>query len=334
MSARSESATQLTFPSEHEIELVRVVQAPAALVWKAWTSPEHLARWWGPNGFRTTTRAMELRPGGSWRFVMHGPDGTDYDNLITFLEMDEPRRLVYKHGGEVDSEPVNFEVTVSFTPSADQHSTIITMRSRFPSAQARDYVIREYGAAEGGRQHLARLDEYLVLMLSESTDSNHVFVISRVFQAPRETVWQAWTRQENLARWFGPQGTTIPRCTLDFQVGGIFHYCMRSADGSEHWGKWVFREITPPERLEFVISFADAQGRAVRAFFDEQWPLEMLTRVTFAEHADKSHGTVVTIRKEAFQATAVEQEQFIRGMSSMQQGWGGTLDKLEAYCQH
>ena len=69
-----------------------------ALVWQAWTDPKHLAQWWGPNGFSTTTSAFDMRPGGVWRFVMHGPDGRDYENRITFDEIVRPERLVYHHG--------------------------------------------------------------------------------------------------------------------------------------------------------------------------------------------------------------------------------------------
>ena len=106
--------TKLSFPSDREILLTREVDAPPAMVWRAWTDPSHLAKWWGPAGFSTTTRSMEVRPGGTWRYVMHGPDGQDYENLISFLEVDPPRKLVYKVGGELECEPVNFETTATF----------------------------------------------------------------------------------------------------------------------------------------------------------------------------------------------------------------------------
>src|SRR5262245_31914101 len=87
----------------------RLLDAPRELVFSVWTDPKHLAQWWGPNGFTTTTHSFDFRPGGQWRFVMHGPDGRDYQNLVTFDEISRPERIVYRHGGTVDVEPVQFK---------------------------------------------------------------------------------------------------------------------------------------------------------------------------------------------------------------------------------
>ena len=92
----------------------RVFDAPRELVFSAFTDPKHLAQWWGPDGFTTTTRPFEFRPGGVWRFVMHGPDGRDYQNRITFDEIVPPERIVYRHGGGDDVEPVQFTQTLTF----------------------------------------------------------------------------------------------------------------------------------------------------------------------------------------------------------------------------
>jgi uncharacterized protein YndB with AHSA1/START domain len=80
-----------------EIVTVREFHAPQALMWRAWTEPDHLARWWGPKGFRNTFETFDLRPDGEWRFVMHGPDGTDYKNRSLFREIARPERLVFDH---------------------------------------------------------------------------------------------------------------------------------------------------------------------------------------------------------------------------------------------
>ncbi len=158
MTPARDEATTLTFPSDREIRLTRMLAAPRALVWKAWTNPEHVGRWWGPNGFTTTTREIDIRPGGGWRHVMHGPDGRDYENLITYLELVEPSRIVYKHGGALDAEPVNFPLEAA---GLGGQSTLVTLLMTFVSKSALDLVIREYGADEGGRQHLRRLDEFV-----------------------------------------------------------------------------------------------------------------------------------------------------------------------------
>jgi uncharacterized protein YndB with AHSA1/START domain len=86
----------------------REFDAPRALVFSVWTDPKHLAQWWGPFGFTTTTSSFDFRPGGVWLFVMHGPDGRNYQNRITFEEIVPPQRIVYRHGGGDDVEPVQF----------------------------------------------------------------------------------------------------------------------------------------------------------------------------------------------------------------------------------
>ncbi|MBX9826389.1 MAG: SRPBCC family protein [Xanthobacteraceae bacterium] len=141
---------------------VRILDAPRDLVWKVWTDPKHLAQWWGPDGFTTTTSAYECRPGGVWRFVMHGPDGRDYENRVTFEVVDPPQKLVYRHGGADDVEPVQFRTTVTFEDLGNR--TRLSMRGVFPSAAERDRVTREYGADQGMVQTLARLNQYVSKM--------------------------------------------------------------------------------------------------------------------------------------------------------------------------
>jgi uncharacterized protein YndB with AHSA1/START domain len=137
---------------------VREFEAPRDLVFSAWTDPRHLAQWWGPNGFTTTTHSFDLRPGGVWRFVMHGPDGRDYQNRITFDEVMPPERIVYRHGGD-DVEPVQFKTTVIFEDIGGR--TRMTWRGDFPSADERNRVVKEYQADQGLVQTMARLGDYV-----------------------------------------------------------------------------------------------------------------------------------------------------------------------------
>ena len=144
--------------ADREIVVTRVLDAPRELVFDAWTDPRHIGSWWGPRGFTTTTHEMDVRPGGAWRFVMHGPDGTDYPNYVVYSEVVRPERLAYAHGGQ-PGEPADFDVTVAFADEGGK--TRITMRSLFPSAAARDFVVKEYGAIDGANQTLDRLAEHL-----------------------------------------------------------------------------------------------------------------------------------------------------------------------------
>ncbi|HKR19123.1 MAG TPA: SRPBCC family protein, partial [Stellaceae bacterium] len=147
MAAKSDSKNDIDARS---IVFTRVFDAPRALVFSAFSSPVHLGQWWGPNGFTTTTHAFEFRPGGVWRFVMHGPDGRDYQNRITFDEIVPPERLVFRHGGGDDVDPVQFNVTVTFADEGGK--TRLVWRNIFPSVAERDRIVREYGAEEGLKQ--------------------------------------------------------------------------------------------------------------------------------------------------------------------------------------
>lgn len=141
------------------IVTTRTYDAPPALVWKAWSDPKHLAKWWGPNGFTTTTSAFDMRPGGAWRFVMHGPDGRDYQNLVAYEEVVEPVRIVYRHSDPEGAEPVSFHTTVTFEDLGGK--TRLTMSAVFPTAEERDRVVKEFGAVEGAKQTLGHLAEFL-----------------------------------------------------------------------------------------------------------------------------------------------------------------------------
>jgi uncharacterized protein YndB with AHSA1/START domain len=305
--------------SDREIVITRVFDAPRDLVFQVWTDPQHVGSWWGPTGFTTTTHEIDVRPGGVWRFIMHGPNGVDYPNKIVYLEIVKPERLVYDHGD--DGDLVQFRVTVTF---ADQDGkTRLTMRSLFASAAARDRVVTEYHAIEGGNQTLDRFGEHLA-----KTVPPQQFSISRVFDAPRGLLWKAVTEPERLAQWWGPKGFTMLVCDVDLRPGGVFRYAMRSPDGHEMWGKWVYREIVPPERLSSVVSFTDERGNILRHPASPTWPLEILNTMTLSEQDGQ---TTMTISGYPINATEEERKTYDAGRGSMKQGFTGTLDQLEAY---
>ena len=148
-----------------EILTIRRLAASRALVFEAWTKPEHVAHWWGPDGFTTTTHEMRVAPGGRWRFIMHGPDGTDYPNRITFTEIVPPERLVYEHGDDVDDDPEAFHVVVNFEEV--DGGTLLVLRAHFPSVERRRFVAEHFHAVEGALQHVARLAAYVDALLKE-----------------------------------------------------------------------------------------------------------------------------------------------------------------------
>jgi uncharacterized protein YndB with AHSA1/START domain len=143
---------------EREIVITRTFDAPREAIWAAWTDAKHLDQWWGPNGFRNETHAMDFRVGGIWRYTMHGPDGTDYPNWIRYREIVRFSRLFYDHGGGDDK--VHFEASATFEDLGDGR-TRVTMRSVFPTKEARDHVVHVYGAVAGGMQTLDRSAAYV-----------------------------------------------------------------------------------------------------------------------------------------------------------------------------
>ncbi len=151
--APAQSAT-----ADREIVISRVISAPRELVFEAFTEVRHLSRWWGPEGFTTTTRAFEFRVGGEWDFVMHGPDGTDYQEWTSWTDIAPPERIALLHG-ESRGDPNAFESILTFAP--DGAATRIEMRTVFPTKELRDEAVEKYHAIEGGQQTLSNLAAYV-----------------------------------------------------------------------------------------------------------------------------------------------------------------------------
>ena len=161
---RAEPAT-----ADREIVISRVIDGPRELVFEAFTQVEHLSRWWGPEGFTTTTRSFAFHVGGEWDFVMHGPDGTDYQEWITWREIVPPERIALLHGESRD-DPNAFESVLTFEPAGEQ--TRIVMRTVFPTKELRDEAVEKYHAIEGGEQTLRNLAAYVAELTRNETTSN------------------------------------------------------------------------------------------------------------------------------------------------------------------
>lgn len=306
MAARNETKDDLEARS---IVFVRTFDAPRALVFEAFSDPVRLGQWWGPNGFTTSTVTFDFRPGGVWRFVMHGPDGRDYQNRITFDEIVSPERLVYRHGGGADVEPVQFNVTVTFADEGAK--TRLTWRMVFPSVAERDRVVREYGAEEGLKQTAGRLAEHLV-RIATAAHGLPDLVITRIYDAPRELVFTLWTDPKHLAQWWGPRWYTNPVCEADARVGGAILIHMRGPGGRTHRMTGTFHEIVAPERLVFTSAVPDDKGNPL---------FEIRNTVLFENAGGK---TKLTLRASVTAATAAAAPY----LAGMDQGWNQSLDRL------
>ncbi|MDH2414595.1 SRPBCC family protein [Nocardioides sp. CER19] len=144
--------------ADREIVVSRLIGAPPGPVFEAFTLVRHLSRWWGPEGFTTTTRSFEFRVGGEWDFVLHGPDGTDYQEWITWTEIVPSERIALAHGASRD-DPNAFSSVLTFEPVGEE--TRIVMRTLFPTKELRDEAAEKYHAIEGGQQTLSHLATYV-----------------------------------------------------------------------------------------------------------------------------------------------------------------------------
>ncbi|SDX56693.1 SRPBCC domain-containing protein [Paenibacillus sp. CF384] len=163
---------------------------------------------------------------------------------------------------------------------------------------------------------------------NEVSTKDGKLVISRTFNAPRELVFKVFTEAEHLKHWWGPKGLDLEVVQLDLRPGGIFLYTMSTPDGQSMWGKFVYQEIAAPEKLSFFSSFSNPEGGTERPPFAPQFPLQVLNMVTFTENEGQ---TTIKLEGGPHEATA-EENAFYKGMfESMQQGFGGTFDKLDDY---
>jgi len=139
---------------DRELHISRLLDAPVELVWEVWTHPEHIANWWGPNGFTNTITTMDMKPGGEWNLVMHGPDGTDYKNKSVFREVTPFKKIVYEHV----SAP-KFTATVTFEEQGEQ--TLLNWHMLFETAEEFIQVVKTFKADEGLKQNIEKLALYL-----------------------------------------------------------------------------------------------------------------------------------------------------------------------------
>ncbi len=167
MSTKGRRTPAQSATADREVAISRVIDAPRELVFEAFTEVRHLSQWWGPDGFTTTTRAFEFRVGGEWDFVMHGPDGTDYQEWITWTEIAPPERIALLHGESRD-DPNAFESVLTF--ESDGAATLIEMRTVFPTKELRDEAVEKYHAIEGGQQTLSNLAAYVAELVRKGVE--------------------------------------------------------------------------------------------------------------------------------------------------------------------
>jgi uncharacterized protein YndB with AHSA1/START domain len=292
-------ASDLIDVRDREIIGTRVFDAPCALVWRAFTDPDHLKHWWGPNGFTNTFHEFDFRPGGAWRFIMHGPDGTDYKNDNLFVEIVFLERIVFDHV----SYPKH-RATILFEDVGGE--TKLIFRMVFESSD--DFESVKPYAVPGLEQNL----EKLALHLPTIDPLRRELTIKRTFDAPRDVVWKAWTDSKQLAVWWGPHGFTNPVCEIDVRPGGAIYIVMRAPDGTDYPMRGVFREVVSPERLVFINFPVDDMDNPL---------IDGLTTVMLTERGRKTEMILHTRG-----IGLVPHAEFM--ITGMGEGWSQSIDRL------
>jgi uncharacterized protein YndB with AHSA1/START domain len=256
--------------AERELVIERIFDAPPEIVFQAWTEPARLARWWGPKGFTNPICEVDLRVGGGWRIVMRAPDGAEYPGGGVYREIVKHERLVFTNiAMDKEGKPIiDGFTTVTFAEHSGK--TKLTLQTRAVALAACAARMLE-GMEAGWTQSLERLGEELA-----TAGSDRELVFTRVFDAPRELVFEAWTQPRRLEQWYGPRGFTTTVYEMDVRPGGIWRLVMRGPDGVDYKNRLVFIEVVKPERLVYkhdpepgcepanhhvTVTFADQGGK-------------------------------------------------------------------------
>lgn len=318
--------------SEPEFLITRIIDAPRALVFRAWTDPKQMTQWWGPRGFTTPVCELDVRPGGAYRIVMRSHDGVDYPIKGVFREVGEPslltmtldcaehpkawHDLVNPERAPGDDNPAGEMLqTVTFEDVGGNMggNTRLTIRTRFESAAIRDAMLK-MGMHEGWSESLDRL----ALLVAKSNDAGALaereIVFTRMLDAPRELVFEAYTDARHVAQWWGLAGFTTTIHEMQVRPGGVWRFVMHGPDGVDYPNRVIYIEVLKPERLVYVHG-SDA----------EDDPGQFHVTLTLAEHDGK---TRLDLRMQF--ASAAERDHVIQEFGAIE-GGNQTLDRLAEY---
>jgi uncharacterized protein YndB with AHSA1/START domain len=287
-----------------EITLTRVIDAPRDLVFRMWTDPVHLAKWWGPRDFTNPVCEIDFRPGGALRIVMRAPDGTDYPMAGNFREIVAPERLVFTNCALDRDGNVLLDGLTTVTFAEQGRKTKLTVQTR-ATALTPTAVRYLEGMQAGWEQTLDGLEQH-----AQDTAAREL-VVTRVIDAPREVVFRVWTDPKHAARWWGPQGFTTLSCEMDVRPGGAYRACMRSPQDTLHCRRGIYREVSAPERLVFTFAWEDAQGNPGH---------ETVVTVRFDDIGGK---TRLTLHQAVFETVTARNEH--------QRGWTSTIERFAEY---
>jgi uncharacterized protein YndB with AHSA1/START domain len=288
-------------PAKQELVLTRILGAPRSLVFKVWTDAKQVARWWGPRGFSNPVCEWEPRPCGLIRIDMRGPDGTIYPMKGVFHEIVEPERLVFTSTAMEDEHgkplleilnTITFEDFNGLT-KLTLHAVLVTKDFKITPQVAAALA----GMEQGWSESLYRLADEVENSLKAHLAEREI-VISRVFDAPLEMVWDAWTDPNQVVKWWGPRGFTTTIHEMDVRPGGVWHHTMHGPDGANYPGKSVFAEVIKHKRIDLTHSGGKEGGPS--ANFHSTWTFEVegdQTKVTIRMVFDSTQARDMVIKE-------------------------------------
>lgn len=293
--------------------------APTDKVWKALTDLAQMKQW-----YFDSIESFKPELGFQTQFnVQCGEKNYLHQWIVTEVAPMKKLSYVWKYPDYTGESCVTFELF------AENQRTKLRLThhglASFPRDNpdfARESIMEGWSFLIG-----KRLGEYLQ---PPAVSSVRPFIITRTFDAPRDLVWKAWTDREHL-QWWGHKGVTIRYSKLELRPGGVFHHCMHTSEGHDMWGKWVIREIHPPERLVFVDSFSNEAEGITRLPMSATWPLEILSTITFKERDGQ---TQLSVQWLPISATDIELKTFDENHESMKGGWTGTFDRLDDFLKN
>jgi len=278
---------------ERTVVATRVFDAPRELVYKAWTDPQQLGQWFPPKDFTSPRCEVDPRPGGIFRCDMMGPDGAMFVGKGLFREVVPNERLVFTFAGE-EAVPPAILVTVLF--EAQGNKTKLTMQQT--AATVADYEdLLKLGVTEGMNQSFDKLEELLARTPTSRTAASvagRTLTLTRMFDAPRELVWKAFTDPTHIVKWMFANDWESPFAETDVRTGGAFRIGMRPADHSEEGFSFsgTYREVKKPERI--VQDLGD--GRVMTTTFEDQKGRTKLTlsvEMSESEEAERTGWTQI-----------------------------------------
>ena len=258
-------SNQMENKQKYNVTITRVFDAPREIVFRAWTDERLMKQWWGPQFFTNPVCQVDARPGGKFLIHMQDAQGNIYPDSGEFLEVVPPERLVFLSKAfedETGAAALEVHFTVTFAEEGSQTRMTLVGNVLRATPEMEGPLS---GMEMGWTQSFDKLDE-VFSPTSRSSLTVHeeyrVVALSRVFDAPREVVYQVYTDPKLVPQWWGPRGLTTTVDRMDVRPGGTWRYVQRDENG-EYAFNGEYREVTPPERLVYTFEYEGMPGHII-----------------------------------------------------------------------